>query len=185
MGSQSKSSQTKVNRAKANDKTSKVAKSANREQRAKHSRWRVVVTSIVALVVIVTIVIIAIMAIRGASPRNNFTVEKFNGQTYYVMHGIYDGDYDVQYTDLYPDFDDGSGSDDEWRNFDAQAVMDYDEYVDFCNRWHLNRKYSDKGMRYMIVLHVTPHAVRKSNLSDSCKICGLVNSRLLFVLVFI
>ena len=75
------------------------------------------------------------------------------------MHDIYGGDYDVQYTDLYPDFDDGSDSDDEWRNFDAQVVMDYDEYVDFCNRWHLNRKYSDKGMRYMIVSHVTPHAV--------------------------
>lgn len=101
------------------------------------------------------------------------------------MRDIYGGDYDVQYTDLYPDFDDGSDGDDEWWNFDAQAVMDYDEYVDFCNRWYLNRKYSDKGVRYMIVLHVTPHVVRKSNLSDSCKICGLVNSRLLFVLMFI
>ena len=159
MGSQSKSSQTKANRTKANGKTSKVAKSANREQRAKHSRWWMVAASIVALVVIVAIVIIAIMAIRGASPRNNFTVEKFNGQTYYVMHGIYDGDYDVQYTDLSLDFDEESGNDDEWRNFDTQAIMDYGEYVDFCNRWHLNRKYSNKGMRYMVVSHATPSAV--------------------------
>ena len=141
MGSQNKSSRTK-----ANNKTSKAAKSANCEQQAKRSRWRIVVASIVALVIIAMVVIVAIMAIRGASPRNNFTVEKFNGQTYYVMHGIYG-------------VDEESGNDDEWRNFDTQAIMDYDEYVVFCNRWHLNRKYSNKGMRYMVVSHVAPSAV--------------------------
>ena len=75
MGSQNKSSRTKANGAKANNKTSKVAKSANREQQAKRSRWRIVVAPIVALAIIAVVVIVAITAICGASPRNNFTVE--------------------------------------------------------------------------------------------------------------
>ena len=75
------------------------------------------------------------------------------------MHDIYGGDYDVQYTDLYPDFDDGSDSNDEWQNFNTKAVMDYDEYASFCDKWHLQQAYSDQQKRYLVVAQVTPSAL--------------------------
>lgn len=64
-----------------------------------------ITVSIIALIVIVTIGIIAISVIRSGRPDNNFTIEKFNGQAYYVMYDSYDGDYDVQYADLHPEID--------------------------------------------------------------------------------
>ena len=151
MGSQNKSSRTKAN--------SKTTKADNRKEQAgtnpRGHRLKLVLIIVAVLLVVVAVCIGVISIIRDGSQANNFSVEEFEGKAYYVAHGNYDGKYDIQYTDLHPEFD----QNDEWQGFDTRAVMSYDEYASFCDKWHLQQAYSDQQKRYLVVAQVTPSAV--------------------------
>ena len=155
MGSHNKSSRTKAN--------SKTTKAGNCKEQAKTNpkghRLKLVLIIVAALLVVVAVCIGVISIIRDGSQANNFSVEEFEGKTYYVAHGNYGGRYDIQYTDLYPEFSGESHENDEWQNFNTKAVMNYDEYVSFCDKWHLQQTYSDQQKRYLVVAQVTPSAV--------------------------
>ena len=129
---------------------------------SKRSAWRKVILPI-AIVVIVLVVIIYLGITRVANDglgNNNFSIEEYDGETYYVMHGDYDGNYDIQHIDLAIEFAIEPNDEAVLEDFNTQAVMDYDEYAAFCNKWHLNQAYSERGSNYLVVAYASPYAVR-------------------------
>ena len=129
---------------------------------SKRSAWRKVILPI-AIVVIVLVVIIYLGITRVTNDglgNNNFSIEEYDGETYYVMHGDYDGNYDIQHIDLAIEFAIEPNDEAVLEDFNTQAVMDYDEYAAFCNKWHLNQAYSERGSNYLVVAYASPYAVR-------------------------
>ena len=126
--------------------------------------WWVVAGAAVIVSFVTAIIAYILVTPSTTLGKNNFTVETHDGETYYVMHGSYAGEYDVQYVNLNEEFSDESESlDTEFvDSFETVAVMDYSEYTDFCNQWHLDRKYTDRNSDYLIVAQVARNAVRVS-----------------------
>lgn len=124
--------------------------------------WRKVILPI-AIVVIVLVVIMYLGITRVTNDglgNNNFSTEEHDGETYYVMHGDYDGNYDIQHIDLAIEFAIKPNDEAVLEDFNTQAVMDYDEYAAFCNKWHLNQAYSERDSNYLVVAYARPYAVR-------------------------
>lgn len=129
---------------------------------SKCSAWRKVILPI-AIVAIVLVVIIYLGITRVTNDglgNNNFSIEEHDGETYYVMHGDYDGNYDIQHIDLAIEFAIEPNDEAVLEDFNTQAVMDYDEYAAFCNKWHLNQAYSERDSNYLVVAYASPYAVR-------------------------
>ena len=126
--------------------------------------WWIVAGAAVVVGCVAAVITYSLVAPSTTLGRNNFTVETYGGETYYVMHGSYAGEYDVQYVNLNEEFSDESESlDTEFvDSFETVAVMDYSEYADFCNQWHLGRKYADRNSDYLVVAQVARNAVRVS-----------------------
>ena len=122
--------------------------------------WRKVILPIVIAITILVAVAIYLCVARGNFGNNNFSIEEYDGETYYVMHGDYDGNYDIQHIDLAIEFAIKPNDEAVLEDFNTQAVMDYDEYVAFCNKWHLNQAYSERGSNYLVVAYASPYAVR-------------------------
>lgn len=129
---------------------------------SRRSVWRKAILSIV-IVVIVLVVIMYLGITRVTNDglgNNNFSTEEHDGETYYVMHGDYDGNYDIQHIDLAIEFAIKPNDEAVLEDFNTQAVMDYDEYAAFCNKWHLNQAYSARDSNYLVVAYASPYAVR-------------------------
>lgn len=129
---------------------------------SKCSAWHKVILPI-AIVVIVLVVIMYLGITRVTNDglgNSNFSTEEHDGETYYVMHGDYDGNYDIQHIDLAIEFAIESNDEAVLEDFNTQAIMDYDEYAAFCNKWHLGQTYSDSGLNYLVVAYASPYAVR-------------------------
>ena len=126
--------------------------------------WWVVAGAAVIVSFAATIIAYILATPSTTLGKNNFTVETHDGETYYVMHGSYAGEYDVQYVNLNEEFSDESESlDAEFvDSFETVAVMNYSEYADFCNRWHLGKKYTARNSDYLVVAQVARNAVRVS-----------------------
>ena len=134
----------------------------NKAKSPKSRKYWLGFAGIVAIVGFVAAVIAFALATPSAMQgRNNFTVETHDGETYYVMHGSYNGEYGVQYINLKEEFSDESESlNAEFvDSFETMAVMDYSEYADFCNQWHLDKKYTDRNLDYLVVAQVARNAV--------------------------
>lgn len=129
---------------------------------SRRSVWHKAILSIV-IVVIVLAVIMYLGITRVTNDglgNNNFSTEEHDGETYYVMHGDYDGNYDIQHIDLAIEFAIEPNDETVLEDFNTQAVMDYDEYAAFCNKWHLNQAYSERSSNYLVVAYASPYAVR-------------------------
>ena len=129
---------------------------------SRRSVWHKVILPIV-IVVIVLVVIMYFGITRVTNDglgNNNFSTEEHDGETYYVMHGDYDGNYDIQHIDLAIEFAIEPNDEAVLEDFNTQAVMDYDEYAAFCNKWHLNQAYSERGSNYLVIAYASPYAVR-------------------------
>ena len=122
--------------------------------------WRKVILPIVIAITILVAVTIYLCVARGNFGNNNFSTEEHDGETYYVMHGDYDGNYDIQHIDLAIEFAIEPNDEAVLEDFNTQAVMDYDEYAAFCNKWHLNQAYSERGSNYLVIAYASPYAVR-------------------------
>lgn len=116
---------------------------------AKHRQLRAIVLSIVICVLIFAVAVAVYIGVKNiiSNPSgNNFSVEEYDGETYYVMHGNYGGEYDMRKTDLEHLHDEY-----EWKDISEQSVMSYDEYAQFCNKWHIQQRYSDASKKYIVV----------------------------------
>ena len=79
----------------------------NKAKSPKSRKYWLGFAGIVAIVGFVAAVIAFALATPSAMQgRNNFTVETHDGETYYVMHGSYNGEYGVQYINLKEEFSD-------------------------------------------------------------------------------
>lgn len=137
----------------------------NKAKSSKSKKYWLGFAGIVAIVSFAAAIIAYILATPSTTlGKNNFTVETYGGETYYVMHGSYTGEYDVQYVNLNEEFSDESESLDAELvdSFETMTVMDYSEYVDFCNKWHLGKKYTARNLDYLVVAQVARNAVRVS-----------------------
>ena len=122
--------------------------------------WHKVILPIVIAITILVAVAIYLCVARGNFGNDNFSIEEHDGETYYVMHGDYDGNYDIQHIDLAIEFAIEPNDEAVLEDFNTQAVMDYDEYAAFCNKWHLNQAYSERDSNYLVVAYASPYAVR-------------------------
>ncbi len=134
-----------------------------------HHPLRIIVLSVVIAVGIILVAIIIYAGIKYFTgrndptskfdsalidePMNKVSIEEWKGVKYYVMNGDYGGNYDIQYTNLYPEFSGGAGKAGEWRNFSTVAIMSYDEYVAFCDKWRLAKTYSNQDDRYLVAAY--------------------------------
>lgn len=127
---------------------------------SKRSAWRKVILPIVIVIAILVAIVIYLCVASGNFGNNNFSIEEHNGEAYYVMHGDYDGNYDIQHIDLAIEFAIKPNDEAVLEDFNTQAVMNYDEYAAFCNKWHLNQAYSARDSNYLVVAYASPYAVR-------------------------
>ena len=151
-----KSSKSPKESGKSNSNQTKSSKSKK--------NWWIVASAAVVVGCVAAVVAYLLVAPSTTLGRNNFTVETYGGETYYVMHGSYAGEYDVQYVNLNEEFSDESESlDTEFvDSFETVAVMDYSEYTDFSNKWHLGKKYTARNLDYLVVAQVARNAVTVS-----------------------
>ena len=151
-----KSSRSPKESGKSNGNQAKPSKSKK--------NWWIIAGAAVVVGCVAAVIAYLLAAPSTTLGRNNFTVETHDGETYYVMHGSYTGEYDVQYVNLNEEFSDESESlDTEFvDSFETMAVMDYSEYVDFCNKWHLGKKYTARNLDYLVVAQVARNAVTVS-----------------------
>ena len=115
----------------------------------KHRQLRAIALSIAIGILVFAVAIaiyIGVKNIINSPSGNNFSVEEHDGETYYVMHGNYGGEYVVQHADL-EHLHEGY----EWRDVSEQSVMSYDEYAQFCDKWRIQQRYSDAGKKYSVV----------------------------------
>ena len=69
----------------------------------KHRQLRAIALSIAIGILVFAVAIaiyIGVKNIINSPSGNNFSVEEHDGETYYVMHGNYGGEYVVQHADL-------------------------------------------------------------------------------------
>ena len=147
-------------------KESNKSNSSKTESPKSKGRWWVVAGLIVVVGFLAAVIAYTLTIPSTMFGKNNFTVETYDGETYYVMHGSYEGEYDVQYVNLNDELFDkprSSASATELVNsFETVSVMDYSEYADFCNQWHLGKKYTDRNLDYLVVAQVARNAVTVS-----------------------
>jgi len=78
----------------------------------------------------------------------NVKEKRYDGETYYIYDGKYDGEYSLEYYD----FPKPAGSRSQFvANFNKTDVLDYDEYVDFIEKYDLKKEYSDSSKNYVVI----------------------------------
>lgn len=106
-------------------------------------------------IIIITIVIILGIVSFIAAYRicnkvhipDTISIKVYNNQNYYIIKNDYEGEYDLQYTYLSQYYDSQYS---KAKEFEKQEVMNYSDYVSYCNKWSLNQKYSDKDKNYIV-----------------------------------
>lgn len=81
---------------------------------------------------------------------NNFYIEEFEGNEYYISDGEYQGEYDYQEGN-FGNFDNTDG-------FEVCEVMSYLGYKDYCKKWGLTKKYSSTSKNYIVFSYIQPGA---------------------------
>ena len=67
-------------------------------------------------------------------------------KNHYVLITDYQGEYDIQYTNLTDFLVNGKTTD----GFTVQEVMTYNEYIDYCTKWNLEINYSNENLNYIV-----------------------------------
>jgi len=83
---------------------------------------------------------------REESIPETITIKRYNNQDYYIIKDDYAGEYDLQFIYL-PN---------ETENFEKKEVMSYKEYNSYCNKWGLNKSYSDISKNYIVFSYMSP-----------------------------
>ncbi len=75
---------------------------------------------------------------------NGCYIENYNDEEYYIIQNDYSGEYNLQYKNLfgYTDLD--------VNLFEVSTTMDYSDYVNYCNKWELEQKYTNSDWNYIV-----------------------------------
>lgn len=81
-----------------------------------------------------------------------YRIEKFDGEPYYIFQDDYSGEYNIQTLDLLEYFATSSLSAREALDqFKKNTVVSYNEYLNFCELWGLEPKFSNANQKYALV----------------------------------
>ena len=83
---------------------------------------------------------------------DTYHIATYDGDDYYVIDGDYEGEYDISFYELSSKVEDRSYE--ALEKFAINEVMDYSEYAAYCEKWDIEKKYSDEGMNYIV--YTTP-----------------------------
>lgn len=115
---------------------------------------------ILVLIIIVALTITAIFKLKNTNnttvksnpqksnevlnSNNNFYKETYKDTDYYISNGEYKGEYDLQI--LY-------FNEHRLEDFEANEVMSYSQYRNYCNKWKLEQKYNMTDSKYIVFAH--------------------------------
>jgi hypothetical protein len=91
--------------------------------------------------------------IKKKDKNSNYSVEKYEGDTYYIYEKEYDGDYSLDIVNLGHIYDDLENEDIDSliNNFEKQGIFSYKEYISYMNQWNIKAKFDDDNKDYLIL----------------------------------
>ena len=101
--------------------------------------------------IVLILSIISYMFIKNESEIKNIRVEKYQNKDYYIIENDYNGTYDLQFIDLNEYINSPTFNKND---FEKKQVMNYIEYESYCEKWGINKIYSDKTMKYIVVSYL-------------------------------
>ena len=101
--------------------------------------------------IVLILSIISYMFIKNESEIKNIRVEKYQNKDYYIIENDYNGTYDLQFIDLNEYINSPTFNKND---FEKKQVMNYSEYESYCEKWGINKIYSDKTMKYIVVSYL-------------------------------
>ena len=82
----------------------------------------------------------------------NIEIKENKGNEYYIIKDDYDGEYDLQFISLSKYF---NSDNNETENFEKQEIMNYNEYISYCNEWGIKKVYSDVNKNYIVFSYMS------------------------------
>ncbi len=112
------------------------------------------VIEIILLILIVILSIIEISLIRDKFKSNKsipktISLESYKNKDYYIIKNDYEGEYDLQFLDLYE-----YRSSDILDTFEKKEIFNYSDYINYCQKWGIKPKYQDSNKNYIIVSYI-------------------------------
>ena len=101
--------------------------------------------------IVLILSLISYMFIKNESEIKNIRVEKYQNKDYYIIENDYNGTYDLQFIDLNEYINSPTFNKND---FEKKQVMNYSEYESYCEKWGINKIYSDKTMKYIVVSYL-------------------------------
>lgn len=91
-----------------------------------------------------------------------YRIVSYRGKEYYIFEEDYDGEYNIQrgsFEEKVYDTEtmerDVSEIDSLVKEFNTTKVMDYAEYVKFCDKWQIGQAYNDSGGKYVVIAYAS------------------------------
>ena len=113
----------------------------------------IVIVSIIMLMIIGLIIYITFYNNRNSkiilSGDNGYYIENYNNKDYYIIKDDYSGEYNLNFLNLY------NYNYDDITSFEVSTTMNYSEYADYCSKWNLEKKYTNKNWNYIIFSYVS------------------------------
>ncbi len=79
---------------------------------------------------------------------NGYYIENYNNKDYYIIQNDYSGEYNLQYLDLY------NYTNDDINSFEVNTTMNYSDYANYCSKWNLEKKYTNRSWNYIVFSYV-------------------------------
>lgn len=84
----------------------------------------------------------------------NTEIRFFEGESYYIIHNDYQGEYDIQYIDLDTTREENIEIVDILDEFEIMKSMTYEEYANYCKKWGFTRRYNDEKLNYIVFSYI-------------------------------
>ena len=109
---------------------------------------KLILSAIVITLIVVIILVIIFPSKESISKHNNYRVELYKGEKYYIIEDDYKETYDIKYISLSEYFDEDRKI---LKEFNKQEVMTYREYVEYCGKWNVHQEYEDASKNYIVL----------------------------------
>lgn len=98
---------------------------------------------IISCIVIALVTMIVLYLILFNTNKETVIKYNYNDKDYFIIKGDYKGKYNIKYT--YSDRENAPS------NFDISNVLSYNEYIDYINKFNIDKAYNDKDMNYIVI----------------------------------
>ena len=127
------------------------------------------------LIASITVLVMIFLKLKNEYNRylyddKNYYIENYKNQDYYVLKKIYDGEQEYKYLQSEKMFNHLNTiyeiEDDVANEYETFNLYKYDEYVDYCNKYNLEKPYNDENKLYIIATDATRGYYGDINLVD-------------------